>query len=120
MTEVELLSDTVSLIHGGSIAVSGSPQDLKDDVGVLDFIELDAQQLPSPTQDRLSSLELVINTFEREDGWIAYGVDDIFDGTQSILQVLREDGIKPGFRQSQVSLEDAFIHHVGRLDEGFD
>ena len=120
MTEVEVLSDRVSLIHGGKIQISETPLKLKQDVGVNDFVELDVSVIPIDIQNQLSQLDSVVTTLKREDGWMAYGVDDLFDGTQSILQILKQEGIKSGFRQSSVSLEDAFIHHVGRLDEGFD
>jgi len=120
MSEVEILSDHVSLIHGGKIQVSGSPSDLKKAVGVTDFIELDARSIPTETQQRISQLEVVVNTMEREDGFMAYGVHDVFEGTQSILEIMKEDKVKSTFRQSSVTLEDAFIHHVGKLNEGFD
>ena len=38
----------------------------------------------------------------------------------AVLDVLRQDGVRVRFRQQTVSLEDAFIHHIGALNEGFE
>ncbi|MHA2252024.1 MAG: ABC transporter ATP-binding protein [Candidatus Kariarchaeaceae archaeon] len=120
LQEVDEVSNRVSLIHGGKVQITGTPEGLKDSVGVKDFIELELASLPHRTKERISNLDVVINNFEKEAGWISFGVRDLFEGTEAIIGILREDGVKVGFRQHTTSLEDAFIHQIGVLDEAFD
>lgn len=119
MTEVEELSDRVSLIHEGSISVSGTPKSLKESVGVQDFLAIEKDGISQSVFNQIENLDVVLTHYER-DGWISYGVADLFDGTANILDVLKINGIKTGFRQHSVTLEDAFIHKVGELNESFD
>ena len=39
---------------------------------------------------------------------------------EAIIRTLRQDHIQAGFRYHAVSLEDAFVHHIGELTEKFD
>ncbi|MHA2169915.1 MAG: ABC transporter ATP-binding protein [Candidatus Kariarchaeaceae archaeon] len=120
LTEVDEVSNRVSLIHKGKISITGTPTELKTQVGAKDFIELNLADLPDATRERLTVLDQVLTTSEKEGGWLSLGLNDLFEGTEAIIQVLRSDNIKAGFRQHSVTLEDAFIHHIGVLDESFD
>ncbi|OLS26700.1 MAG: putative ABC transporter ATP-binding protein YbhF [Candidatus Heimdallarchaeota archaeon LC_3] len=120
LTEVDEMADRVSLIKDGQIKVTGTPQQLKEEVGATEFIELEKSLLPQSTQERINSLDVVIVKLEREKGWVSFGIKDIFDGTEQIMQILKEDNVRTGFRHHSVSLEDAFIHAIGDAGEKFD
>ena len=120
MSEVEELSDRVSLINKGKIITTGNPAELKKSLGVQDFIELQKDSLPSTTYERIKNLSSVTLTLDKNEHWYSFGVNDVLDASEDIIKVLRSDGVKTGFRQSSVSLEDAFIHYVGEIEESFE
>ena len=76
--------------------------------------------LPIETIDRINNLNLVCFSVERELGWISFGVADFYEGMEQIVRILQEDKIHTSLRHHSVSLEDAFIHHIGILDEKFE
>ncbi len=120
MSEVEELSDRVSLINKGKIGATGSPNDLKKSLKIQDFIELQKDSLPTTTYEKIRNLPTVMLTMDKNEHWYSFGVNDLLDASEQIIQVLREDGVKTGFRHSTVSLEDAFIHHIGAIEERFE
>ena len=85
--------------------------------------------LPSPSRSknrslrrpaRIEGLDTVLFAKERNDHWIAFGVSDAMLGAEAIIRVLRADNVHARFRHHTVSLEDAFVHHIGELSEKFD
>lgn len=120
MSEVEEMSNRVELINKGQIVAGGTPDELRRSLGATEFIALERVNLPGPTLQRIQSLPSVVATLERDEQWVSFGLTDLFDGTQSIMEVLKEDRVKTGFRQHSASLEDAFIHYVGGLEEAFE
>ena len=120
MSEVEELSDRVSLINKGKIAITNSPIALKKDLGIQDFIELQRDALPQSTYERIKNLDVVALTLDKDEHWYSFGVNDLLDASEEIIRVLRQEGLKIGFRHSEVSLEDAFIHYVGSAGDNFE
>jgi ABC-type multidrug transport system ATPase subunit len=120
LSEVDELANRVALIRGGEIPIVGTPSDLKRSVGANDFIDLRTDGLPAATREKLRHLNTVLAVVEGDPGWTSYGVSDYFDGTESIIRVLREDGVRTEYRHHPVSLEDAFIHQLGVLNERFE
>ena len=41
-------------------------------------------------------------------------------GAEAIIQVLRAEHVQTSFRHHSATLEDAFLHHIGVLQERFD
>jgi ABC-2 type transport system ATP-binding protein len=120
LTEVDELADRVALIHRGRIPLVGTAESLKVALGTRDFIELETRLLPLATQARLQALGSVLFVLERTPAWLSLAVADPLGGMEEIIQVLRQEQVRPRFRQRTVSLEDAFIHHIGALDETFE
>lgn len=120
MSEVEELSDRVSLINKGKIAITNTPLALKKDLGVQDFIELQRDALPLSTYERIKNLDVVALTLDKDEHWYSFGVNDLLDASEEIIKVLRQENLKIGFRHSEVSLEDAFIHYVGSAGDNFE
>ncbi len=120
LSEVDELAGRVALIHRGTIPITGTPQDLKAAVGASELVELEAAALPPATRERICALEPVLFAIEREPGWVSFGVADLLAGTEAIIRMLRQDGVKASFRHHTVSLEDAFVHHIGELAEKFE
>ncbi|MBN2006073.1 MAG: ABC transporter ATP-binding protein [Anaerolineae bacterium] len=120
LSEVDELADRVALIHRGKISAASTPDDLKAAVGAAESIEIERTALPPATRERIKRLEPVLFAQERNDHWIAFGVADAMLGAEAIIRVLREDNVHARFRHHAVSLEDAFVHHIGELSERFD
>ncbi len=120
LSEVDFMADRVSLINQGLIRITDTPLALKESVGATDFIELVKSEVPSSTYDNIRALE-VVNSVKIKNGkskeWYSFGVDDLFTGTEQIIRIMREDGVKAGFKQHTITLEDAFIHHIGQFKD---
>jgi ABC-2 type transport system ATP-binding protein len=120
LTEVDELATRVALIHHGTIPISGTPAQLKAALGSVDFIELEAGSLPAKTREKILQLEVVKFFHQREPEWVSFGVVDSLSGAEAIIRVLREDKVRTRFRHHIVSLEDAFLHHIGELTDRFE
>jgi ABC-2 type transport system ATP-binding protein len=120
MTEVEELADRVALIHQGTIPICGTPEELKAAVGTTDFVEIEKVALPDDLRQTILQLPSISGSFERNDEWFSFGVNDVMSGAEDIIRTLREAHVQAGFRHHTVSLEDAFIYHIGELSERFE
>jgi ABC-type multidrug transport system ATPase subunit len=120
LSEVDDLADRVALIHRGRIHITGTPLQLKAELGAPEFIELQTDPLSPEVIQILLRLPVVNCRLEREEGWLSLGVTDMMAGAEMIIQTLRSTGIQSSFRHHTASLEDAFLYHVGKIDEHFD
>jgi ABC-2 type transport system ATP-binding protein len=120
LSEVDEMASRVALIHQGTISVWGTSAELKSAVGATEFVEIEKNGLPTATQEKILQLEPVLVSVERNSNWLSFGVSDLMGGAEAIIQTLRQDNIQAKFRHHTVSLEDAFVHHIGELAEKFD
>jgi ABC-2 type transport system ATP-binding protein len=120
LSEVDEMANRVALIQQGTIPVWGTSAELKSAVGATEFVEIEKDALPLATQEKILQLEPVLLSVERNSNWISFGVSDLMGGAEAIIQTLRQDNIQAKFRHHTVSLEDAFVHHIGALAEKFD
>lgn len=120
LSEVDEMADRVALIQQGTIPISGTSDELKSAIGATDFIEIEKEALPLTTKEKIRQLESVLFDVERDPEWISFGLTDLMGGAEAIIQTLRQDNVQADFRHHTVSLEDAFVHHIGELTEKFD
>lgn len=120
LSEVEELADRVALIHQGAIPVVGTVDELKRTIGTAEFVEIERADVSATIRERILQLEPVLFSVERSPDWISFGVSDVMAGTEAIVHLLRQENVRAKFRHHPVSLEDAFVHHVGELSEKFD
>ena len=120
LSEVDELANRVALIHRGTIPIAGTPAELKSAIGATEFVEIERGALPAATREKILQLEPVLFSMERDPQWVSFGVTDPLAGAEVIIHTLRADNVQAGFRHHTVSLEDAFLHHVGELAEQFD
>jgi ABC-2 type transport system ATP-binding protein len=120
LSEVEELASRVALMYGGQIGVADSPEGLKSAVGATQFVEVLRADLPEATRTRIERLESVLFVNDSDPHWTSFAVRDPFEGAESILRTLREERVLAKFRLRSVSLEDAFIHYIGVLNDTFD
>lgn len=120
LSEVDYLADRCSLINDGQIAITDTPVNLKQSVGVTDFIEIEAAWLSQAAVTKISALDHVLqytSKTENNDQWYSFAVTDLYDGIDEILGVLKAEHHKVNFRHHAISLEDAFIHHIGEFKD---
>jgi ABC-2 type transport system ATP-binding protein len=120
LSEVDQLANRVALINDGCIAVIATPARLKQDIGVAYFIELPKDAITPAIKDEILAGDAILLCREREPEWWSFGVADVLDGTESVIQILRKHQLTPLFRNHAISLEDAFVHHIGMLKDRFD
>lgn len=120
LSEVEELANRVALIHQGHISVVGSPDELKASVGTNEFVDLVREDVPEETRAKILCLEPVVFDIDTDPHWLSFAVRDPFDGAEAILHSLQEDRVHARFRLRSVSLEDAFVHHFGSLQDRFE
>jgi ABC-type multidrug transport system ATPase subunit len=120
LSEVDELASRVALIHHGAIPISGTPAELKSAVGATEFVEIEKDSLPVTTKAKILQLEPVLTCVEYDPKWVAFGVTNLMAGAEAIIRTLRQDQVQAKFRHHTVSLEDAFVYHIGELTEKFD
>lgn len=120
LSEVDELANRVALINNGMIPIIATPTQLKQDVGVPFYIELEKSEVTPLIRDEIADHPAITACIEREADWWSFGVTNMLDGTEAIIQTLRKHNVHPRFRNHVISLEDAFVHHIGKLEDGFD
>lgn len=120
LSEVDELANRVALINDGVIPVVATPAKLKQDIGVPYFVEIEKQAITPLVKEEILAHEAVVLCRERDPEWWSFGVSNVLDGTEGIIQILRKHDLQPHFRNHAISLEDAFVHHIGVLKDSFD
>jgi len=118
LSEVEYLSDRVSLLYDGVVGITGKPEDLVKSIGFSEMVCLRKPSLKPSVINRILAKEHVFRSIELDDNWIGFGIDETYSGMESILDVLKATGAKSEIQHRHVSLEDAFIHHIGYTGKG--
>jgi ABC-2 type transport system ATP-binding protein len=120
LSEVDELANRVALINDGTISVVATPARLKQDVGVPYFIDIQKDAITPAIKEEILAHEAIVLCREREEEWWSFGVANVLDGTEGIIRVLRKHQLQTHFRNHAISLEDAFVHHIGMLKDSFD
>lgn len=120
MTEVDELADRVALIYKGTIPIADKPAALKASLGPQDIIEIQKRGLPESTTQKIMQQSAVVTHMDQDPEWTSFGISDFFAGTDQILRTLEADDLRLPIRHRHVTLEDAYVHHVGALAEKFE
>lgn len=120
LTEVDELADRIALIYQGTIPITGLSDELKASVGCREFIEIRRDAVSPRLERELLELPSVNQRIDRDSTWLTLGVMDFFEAAQAIIPLLKSHGVTAGFHHRAVTLEDAFIHQVGTLNERFE
>lgn len=120
LTEVDEMASRISLIHAGVIPVTSTSAALKGAIGAETFVELQEEAISPTIKEEILQSDFVLLCLEREPGWISFGITNVFDGTEAIIRILRSHNVKTLLRHHSVSLEDAYVHHIGSMAEKFE
>lgn len=121
LEEIDALADRVTIIDRGVVIATGTPSELKDDVGgdritvrIREFLPIEEAQL---AKDLLNSLpfvqEVIINSAQGNS--LNLVVTPQNDALISIQQALNSAGLPMfGIAQSRPSLDDVYLAATGR------
>ncbi len=112
MEEADSLCNRIAIIDHGNIIISGSPDDLRDQIGG-DVITVE-------TEDGVK-LEKVIKgckgckSVKHHDGSVTINVDNASKKISEIVELVNHNKIKAtSFVMHKPSLEDVFLHYTGK------
>ena len=118
LDEADRLCDRLTIIDHGKAVVSGSPKELKREVGA-DVIGIGTRE-PRQLEERLQKAEWVRRIAPSDDGGLHVYVADATAAIPAIMRMAVEAGVElDRVTYSQPSLDDVFLLHTGReLREG--
>lgn len=113
MEEADQLSDRISIIDMGRIIASGTPWELKNELGEdLIYVETDD---PGGAVKVLEGLEYVKSVIPKGKGLLAMISRDGTRALPPIMERLMEQGIQlHAVNLKKPSMDDVFVHHTGR------
>lgn len=118
LSEVEYLSDTVSLINDGKVLIEGSPNELMDRLDADVYFEVD---INNTDKDIISKLNLLFTgSVSHNEGYISYPLKSLCDDSMTIFNLLKEYDNKAKFRYKYTSLEDVFLQNISGYNEKFE
>jgi len=120
LSEVDEMANRVALIHEGIIPIVSTSTELKQAIGVQAFIEIQKDSISESVKEQILQADSVLLCREREADRLSFGISNILDGTEAIIHILRKNNVQTQFYNHDISLEDAFVHHIGVLKDNFD
>ena len=120
LEEIDALADRVAIIDQGVVIASGTPSDLKDQVGgdritlrIKEFTPTDeAQQAQTLLQDLPGVQGVIINTVQGNS--LNLVVDAQSDALMTVQAALKQAGLPTfGISQSRPSLDDVYLAATG-------
>jgi ABC-2 type transport system ATP-binding protein len=113
MDEADLLSDRISIIDHGEIIITGTPAELKNNLGE-DLIYLETSDIPV-SKDILGKFPGVKEVRRKESGLI---LSTTKDGTRilpELIKTLEDEGITIELvNLKKPSMDDVFMHYTGK------
>jgi ABC-2 type transport system ATP-binding protein len=118
LSEVEYLSDTVSLINDGKLIIEGSPNELMDSLDADVYFEVDKNNTDRAIIGKLN--EIFTTGVSDNEKYILYPLNNLCDDSIIIFNILKEYDNKAQFRYKYTSLEDVFLQNISGYNERFE
>ncbi len=112
--EADYLCDRIAVLDQGKIVVTDTPERLKNSLGdSLLSIKL-SQGSTSDMAELLSSISWV-HKINQRDGWVELSIANEETKIPEVVRLAKNHGfVISSLRQHKPSLEDAFLHYVGK------
>ena len=116
--EVDYLCNKIAVLDKGKILVMDSSQGLKDSMGDnMLFIKL-SQGSDDGLAELLKGMSWVKN-ISRRDSWLELNIDSGRTRIPEVVRLARSNGfIISSVREHKPSLEDVFLHYIGKRSNG--
>lgn len=113
MEEAAALCDTIALLDGGRLVAEGSPSELIENLGEVQFVEFESAA-PVPVE-ALGQHPLVQDAAQR-GRHIRLQIGGDLSALRGVLGALEQHGVSPiGLRTQRATLDDVFLQRTGRL-----
>jgi len=115
MDEAAALCDDIAVMDLGRFIAQGSPAELIDSLGDVQFVEFEVGSAPpSFVPDVLSSCPAVRHVEDRR-GRLRLTIDRDLEALSAVLSELKQRGVVPvGLSSHQATLDDVFLHLTGK------
>jgi ABC-2 type transport system ATP-binding protein len=112
--EADYLCDRIAIMNQGKIALTDTPEGLKDSIGDSSLSIRLAQGSPSEMARLLSEVTW-IKKISQHDGWLELSVGSKGTRIPEVVRLARSHGfVIASIGQHKPSLEDVFLHYAGR------
>jgi len=116
--EADYLCDRIAILEQGKIVVIATLEGLKDSFGES-LLSVKLSQGSSDDLAKLLSQEDWVREINQRDGWLRLSVGSKGTKIPEVVRLAKEHGFAiSSVSQHKPSLEDAFLHYVGKKLEG--
>jgi len=118
LSEVEFLSDRVSLINEGNVILQGKPEELISRLNADTYFEIDVDYTHEEIIKKLD--ECFVRKAYSNKKIITYPLHNLYDDSSKIFKLLKDSNRQVKFNYKQPSLEDVFLENIENFDEKFE
>ena len=118
LSEVEYLSDRVTLIDDGRVLMQGTPYELKQGLAADVFFEVDLEATDTGVIKELD--DMLDDAVTYNNKYRAYPLKDMGEDSVKIFETIKRYDNKAVFNYKHATLEDVFIHNLGHFEEKFE
>jgi ABC-2 type transport system ATP-binding protein len=115
MDEAAALCDDIAVMDLGRIIARGSPAELIDSLGDVQFVEFEVGSAPPSFVPDVLSSSRAVRRIEDRRGRLRLTIDRDIEALAAVLSELKERGVVPvGLSSHQATLDDVFLHLTGK------
>jgi ABC-2 type transport system ATP-binding protein len=115
MEEASALCDRIAIMDHGKLIALGTPRSLVDGLGLVQFLEFEAQ---TPLDENAVRALAVVESVERRGERYRLRIARSLSALGSVFEELERQGVTPiGLSAHQATLDDVFLHLTGRALE---
>jgi ABC-2 type transport system ATP-binding protein len=115
MDEAAALCDDIAVMDLGRIIAQGSPAELIDSLGDVQFVEFEVGSAPPSFVPDVLSSSRAVRRIEDRRGRLRLTIDRDLEALAAVLAELKERGVVPvGLSSHQATLDDVFLHLTGK------
>lgn len=112
MEEAAALCDTIALLDGGRLVAEGSPSELIEDLGEVQFVEFESA---APVELEALSQHPLVQAAVQRGKHIRLQIGGELAALRGALGALEQQGVSPiGLRTHRATLDDVFLQRTGR------
>jgi len=107
MREAEEIGDRVIMMNKGKIVFDGTPEKMRESVTRTEVIQINGNNVHEEVVKQLSLVDGVISV-QRDDSDLRIYCKDAYETLTFVIGILKNNGLRPGIRIENLTLEEAF------------